>query len=156
MPTASPVWYFAYGSNMSHARMLQREVQYTQRLGGTLHGYRLVFNKVSRTYPGTAVANVTPDPAAHVEGVLYATNAAGLARLDECEGVANRHYERIELPIVSSDGTPRRAWVYIAYPARTHAGAQLPVLAQYLTYLLDGHDLLSPEYVARLQQTPTA
>lgn len=153
MPTPPPVWYFAYGSNMSVARMQERAVAYTQRVGGTLRGYRLVFNKVSRLYPGTAVANIAPAPAAHVEGVLYATNAAELATLDRYEGVNNGHYRRTELPISNSDGTTCSAWVYIAHPDKTRDG--LCPSASYLAYLLDGSDMLSPGYVAQLQQTPT-
>ena len=54
-------WYFAYGSNMDVARLLdgrlaRKGVAMGARIGGRLDGWELAFNKVGRAQKGSARA----------------------------------------------------------------------------------------------------
>ena len=46
------IYYFAYGSNMNHRRMIDRGVDYSKSELGILTGYKLVINKKSYKNPG--------------------------------------------------------------------------------------------------------
>ncbi|MDZ7686172.1 MAG: gamma-glutamylcyclotransferase family protein [Gammaproteobacteria bacterium] len=70
-------YYFAYGSNMNPERVEWREMPFVELHGGVLRDYRLVFNKRSAKYPGTASANVVASPDDRVEGALYPTAGRG-------------------------------------------------------------------------------
>lgn len=81
---------FAYGSNMSSAR-LQARLPDARRLGlARLPGYELRFHK--RGTDGSAKLDVVPAEAvsAQVLGVLYAVTTADKARLDAIEGSGYR------------------------------------------------------------------
>jgi len=81
---------FAYGSNMSSAR-LQARLPGARRLGlARLPGYELRFHK--RGADGSAKLDVVPAEAvsAQVLGVLYALTTAEKARLDAIEGPGYR------------------------------------------------------------------
>ncbi len=87
------IWYFAYGSNMNPARLvdgrLRREgVDLGRRIGGRLDGWRLTFDKSRRSPSGSGVGNIVPVPGGCVHGTLNEMPDAGLAVLDVWEGVA--------------------------------------------------------------------
>jgi gamma-glutamylcyclotransferase len=101
--------YFAYGSNMDPDQM-HRHVALADPLGpARLDGYRIAFS----LYPtgwGGGVANLEPDPAGHVWGLLWAMPDDGLEPLDTYEGHPT-FYRREELEVTGPDG-PVTAWTY--------------------------------------------
>ncbi len=104
---------FAYGSNMSSARLKAR-VPSARKLGrGALHQHRLRFHK--RGADGSAKANAfyTGDTADIVHGVLFEIDENELQDLDRAEP----GYERSSLNIdVVSGAGPSSADVYRAKP----------------------------------------
>ena len=97
--------YFAYGSNLVLARMRER-VPSAHPLGAArLSGMCLTLDK--RGSDGSGKANLTPDDAGHVWGVVYALDPEHWPLLDACEP----RYERIVVEVVLGD-EPVRAHTY--------------------------------------------
>jgi hypothetical protein len=147
-------WYFAYGSNMNVARLLdgrlaQQGVAMGARIGGRLDGWELAFNKVRVAQKGSGAGNILVAPGKVVHGTLNAMPDAGLDVLDVWEGVAGGHYERRTLPVVRADTGETIAYVALL------VGEGLRPTREYLGHLLAGRDLLPPEYGAWLEATPT-
>ena len=148
-------FYFAYGSNMSATQMADRMRhggRCWDRVWARLDGYGLAFNKRS-SYSGEGYANVVPDEAGVVEGVLYAINRAGLLALDRFEGVPT-NYVREVVRVTLADGRQVDAIVYVAVSSATADG--LKPGREYLSRMLAGRDLLSAEYAATLAATEVA
>ena len=104
----STVLYFAYGSNLSRARLGARLP--AAAIGtGRLAGHRLSFRKRSDV-DGSAKCDIEPAPADEVFGMLYRLAAADLPSLDAIEG----GYERDEVGIEGADGALVRAVTYRA------------------------------------------
>ena len=149
-------WYFAYGSNMSRARLDERlqpkGVTLGQRLGGRLDGWRLTFDKVARAPMGSGAGNIVLASGAVVHGSLNELPEAGFDVLDVFEGVAGGHYERRLVPVVRADtGETVEAVTYVAL----RVGEGLRPTRAYLAHLLAGRDLLPAAYWAVLSKTPT-
>jgi gamma-glutamylcyclotransferase len=144
--------YFSYGSNMALERITERCPGATARRRGILREWRLLFDKATNDWDGSAAANIEPAPGEVVEGVLYTLTAADLMRLDRYEGHP-RHYSRRILAVEEKDGERVAAWVYIATPDYRRNG--LRPRRDYVAWLLAGADLLSPEYRARLAAVET-
>lgn len=118
--------YFAYGSNMSRARMLER-VPGAESLGpGRLAGHALRVDK--RGADGSAKANLVVDAAEHTWGVLYRLPRAGATTLDGFE----LGYERIDV-VVEADGASRRAFSY-----RSQRRIDAPPRDWYVELMLEG------------------
>ena len=107
--------YFAYGSNLSSARM-QRRVPSAQSLGlARLNGYRLTTDKAGRD--GTGKANLRVAAESVVWGVVWQLEHHEWPLLDACE----RGYARIDVALAGA-----------APAAQTYLSRQLtddPVLA---------------------------
>ena len=150
-------WYFAYGSNMNPARLIDDRlkpegVAVIQRIGGRLDGWRLAFNKVARSPKGSGAGNIVVAPGETVHGTLNTIPRAGFDVLDVWEGVAGGHYERRTVPVVRADtGETIMALTYVAL--RVSEG--LRPTRDYLGHLLAGSDLLPADYWERLRATPT-
>ncbi|MDP1966560.1 MAG: gamma-glutamylcyclotransferase [Reyranella sp.] len=150
-------WYFAYGSNMSAARLFEGRlkpegVAWGDRLGGRLDGWRLTFDKQARTPLGAGAGNIVMADGGTVYGTLNALPPKGFDVLDIHEGVAGGHYERRTLPVVRADnGETVEALVYVALKVTTG----LRPTRAYLAFLLAGSDLLPADYLERLRATPT-
>ena len=143
--------YFAYGSNMSETKLrhrLQHNRSALMRRRAILRDHRLAFEKVSSTNPAVGYANVVAASGHHVEGIVVELDDDELAALDRIELVPD-HYDRAET--IVTDCTEDRevlAHVYTAQPSWIRPG--LKPLRSYLDGLMQGADLLSPEYVATL------
>jgi gamma-glutamylcyclotransferase len=154
---AGLTWYFAYGSNMNPARLLdgrlaQKGVSMGERIGGRLDGWQLAFNKIARDPAGAGAGNIVVAPGQIVHGTLNALPDAGFDVLDIWEGVAGGHYERRTLPIIRADtGEAVDAIAYVALKV----GDGLRPTREYLGHLLAGQDLLPATYWTWLQATPT-
>lgn len=143
------MYYFAYGSNMSSARLRQR-IPIMQIVGQAyLCGYTMRCTK--RGKDGTGKANLHPDPAGIVWGVLYQLTADALTLLDTFEP----NYAHLAV-------TVHTAPVLVTYPARTYISTHLLatpcVTREYHRYLIAGaHEHQLPAaYIAMLQAIPHA
>jgi len=137
--------YFAYGSNLSPARMRER-IAGAEALGAAqLAGFRLCLDKCGRD--GSGKANLREDADDAVWGVLYRIDASEWPRLDAFEP----GYERIAVSVVQQ-GSARAAHTY-----RSNALTQDPVpFAWYKRLLVEGareHDL-PVEWIRRLEALP--
>ena len=65
------IYYFAYGSNMSEKRMINRGLTPLSKQLGTLENYKFIINKKSYKNPNLGFANVMPSENDYVEGILY-------------------------------------------------------------------------------------
>jgi gamma-glutamylcyclotransferase len=150
-------WYFAYGSNMNPARLVdgrlkEKGVEMGARIAGRLEGWQLAFNKIARTPPGAGAGNILVKPGGVVHGTLNQMPDAGLAVLDVWEGVASGHYERRLLPVIRTDtGATVEAVAYVALKV----GEGLKPTREYLGHFLAGRDLLPADYWEMLRATPT-
>jgi gamma-glutamylcyclotransferase len=150
-------WYFAYGSNMSAARLFDERlapegVARGDRIAGHLAGWRLAFNKRVRTPPGAGAGNIVLAAEGIVHGTLNLLPPKGFEILDRHEGVAAGHYERRGVPVVRTDtGATVEAITYVALLV----GEDLRPTRTYLGHLLAGRDLLPADYCRELATTAT-
>ncbi|MFT3840783.1 MAG: gamma-glutamylcyclotransferase family protein [Myxococcaceae bacterium] len=144
--------YFAYGSNMSAARIRERCPSAASRGAGQLRGHSLRFHKRSRDGTGKANAFATNNADDAVFGVLFELSTEDLRQLDSFEG---RDYQRLEREVERPDGARGAAWVYVAKSEAIDE--QLKPSPAYLGHVLRGareHDLPG-EYRSRLWETPS-
>jgi len=129
-----PLWYFAYGSNMSPAIFTERRgIRPLAVRWGWLDGYRLCFDLPIGSGE-RACANITRDGSARVAGVLYAITAADAEHLDRTEGVPQGVYARVAVAVEVDGGERVPAFTYesaLRQPGRRPS-------ARYLGLLLDG------------------
>lgn len=146
------VYYFAYGSNMSSARLGAR-LSTSRSVGiGALPAHRLEFHLLSRS-DGSAKCDAFHTGRAEdvVHGVLFSFAAHELPVLDryESRGVA---YERVAVDILRPDGGHVQAYTYRALLAEP---GSLP-FDWYKEHVVRGaleHGLPS-SYVAALEAVP--
>ena len=144
--------YFAYGSNMSEKRMLDRNIDFKSREFGVLNDYRLVINKISYKDPNIGYANIVKDIGSVVEGALYDISDNSIDILDKYEGYP-KHYKRDKLKIITNDGVVD-AVVYVANDKWVSLN-DLKVTEEYKKFLMDGKDILSDYYILLLENINT-
>lgn len=97
-PPSGTAWYFAYGSNMETATFSgRRGIAFLRAVPARVSGWRLVLDKPGIVPVGHGFANIVPDDAALVLGVLYELRAVELDHLDLTEGVLIGNYRRVEV-----------------------------------------------------------
>jgi cation transport regulator ChaC len=146
-----PLYYFAYGSNMSRLR-LEARVACTVSPGiASLPGHRLAFHKVGRDGSAKCDAWQTDHPDDCVLGVLYRLDSDALATLDRIEG-RGAGYERQSLMVTDSAGLVVTAETYLA----TRIDMALRPFSWYREHVLRGAIAASlPEsYVAGIRSVP--
>lgn len=150
LPPASmpdPLWYFAYGGNMSERIFVERRrITPAETRIGQLRGYRLVFTVAGGMRPGvSAPANIVETPDATVQGVLYRLPLGQFARLDAGEG---RQYDYVWTE--AEDSTGNRLPV-VTYKVR-HAAPEGRPGRSYLNTIREAARQrgLPAEYVALL------
>ena len=134
--------YFAYGSNMSSARMHSRVPSARVHGIGCVAGFRLAFDKLGAD--GTGKANLVPDPGFLVWGVVWSFPDPEWATLDRFEpGYARREVE------VTCAGSSLRAQTYVATLLTDDPVAS----AQYKRLLAEGarEHGLPREHLARIE-----
>jgi hypothetical protein len=137
--------YFAYGSNLSPARMVGRIAEARSLGAARLAGFRLCLDK--RGGDGSGKANLREDPSESVWGALYSFDASEWLRLDGFEP----GYERIAVE-VEWQGTTRPAHTY-----RSRLLTPDPVpFAWYKRLIVDGAraQRLPEEWIRRLEALP--
>ncbi|PSJ44476.1 gamma-glutamylcyclotransferase [Zobellella endophytica] len=140
--------YFAYGSNMSLARLCAR-VPGARPLGRfRLAGHRLCFHKVGRDGSGKCDAAETGNPADGVHGVVFALPPGGKARLDEVEGRGQGYGDKW-VWVEDAGGRRWRAFTY--YATRRDPG--LRPYCWYLHHVLVGarEAALPADYIGALE-----
>jgi gamma-glutamylcyclotransferase len=79
------VFYFAYGSNLSHAQMKVRCRSSQFLTTGKVYDYKLIFSGFSPRW-NSSVANIIPAKGQFVIGAIYSLAEIDLRKLDELEG----------------------------------------------------------------------
>lgn len=140
------VVYFAYGSNMSTARLRERTPSCRPLGLATLPGYSLRFHKRSKDGSGKCNAFETGSADDAVIGVLFSFDPKERPKLDKAEGVGNG-YEHANVTVVNDEGRRRKVLTYVATPAYIDDG--LKPYDWYKDFVLAGareHELPN-EYV---------
>ncbi len=141
-------FYFAYGSNMSSARLRAR-IPGASSLGRAwLADRQLVFNKPSAD--GSGKANLSCQPGARSWGVVYRLAPADWTRLDDYEP----GYARVTCRVVRDGGRRLTAQTYVF----ESTGGEIQPFDWYLALLLAGareHDL-PRAYVETLRAVSTS
>lgn len=144
--TPTTFFNFAYGSNMSTARLRDR-VPSARVIGrGVLHCHQLVWHKVSKDGSGKCDVVASDAPNAVVHGVVFAIDQAEKATLDRAEGLGKGYEER--QVVVEVGDEPFVATMYYA----TRKDPTLKPYSWYRAHVLAGayeHEL-PPEYIAAL------
>jgi gamma-glutamylcyclotransferase len=120
--------YFAYGSNMSRARLAARIHAPEFVCVARFRGWRLVFNKPGRD--GSGKANLVPHEDAQAFGIIWRIAATDWPSLDAFEP----GYERHRVDVHDEGGALHGVHAYL-HPAR---GAALTPHAWYVEHLLEG------------------
>lgn len=135
--------YFAYGSNLSSARMRRRVPSASCAGVAQLRGYRLTTDKAGRD--GTGKANLRAQSDHSVWGVVWRLDVDEWQLLDACE----RGYERLEVALEGAVDA-----------AQTYASVQFtsdPVLAlEYKRLLVEGarEHALPSHWIDELEALP--
>jgi hypothetical protein len=149
-----PVVYFAYGSNMSTARLRQR-MPSCRPLGiATLPGHSLRFHKRSTDKSGKCNAFAGGNDSS-VIGVLFSFDPAERANLDKAEGVGSG-YEHAMVTVINEKGRRRKVLTYRATP--DYIDDSLRPYSWYKDFVLAGgrEHGLPPDYVAEYIQSVEA
>ncbi len=149
----SQLCYFAYGSNMSEARLRERLARFGEvlldRRPGIIHGYRLTFNKVSSQHDHIGFANIEPASDGEVEGTLNLMLPGALDALDSIELVPH-HYRRAAVRVRDvASGRLTAAFTYVANPEMVRPN--LRPTRDYLDHLLAAADVLPGAYLDRVR-----
>ncbi|MBN7798689.1 gamma-glutamylcyclotransferase family protein [Parahaliea mediterranea] len=147
-----PLFYFAYGSNMSAARLLARAPSARSRGRHYLPRHLLRFHKAGHDGSAKCDAWHTGNDGDRVWGVLYQLAATDKAVLDRIEGLG-AGYEIKDVTLTGTDGGIHRAFTYYA----TAIEAALLPFDWYLHHVLRGarEADLPADYLAALERIPT-
>ena len=143
--------YFAYGSNLSQARLHENCPSARLEAIARLPGYRLAFTRRSERWGG-GVADIRLDPAAEARGIVWRIDAAEGDALDRQEGVhaTPPRYRRIEVAVTTEAGEVLDCLAYQV--AEPQAGHIAPSAAYLETMLLGARAAGLPEaYIARIE-----
>ena len=138
------ILYFAYGSNMSAARMKQRLGWEASRRAATLRDFELVFDQVGFNAPAWSPANIRSEQGGLVEGMVYEVEEKDLKILDGYE----KYYQRLEVKVMEVKGKNLDAVTYLSKKSR----GEKPPTQEYLNFLLEGKSFLSREYFDKLSR----
>ena len=133
---------------MSAQRMHERLGWSPSRSGVILPDYEMVFNKHSND---GGKANIMYSPGDLVEGLLYSVNEEDLLILDKYEGVADKQYKRYDIEVQNHN---KNSIAAVAYKALNTGKVSAPT-EEYLSYILEGKEFLSPGYYTKLKSTET-
>jgi gamma-glutamylcyclotransferase len=103
------IFYFAYGSNLSLEQMTSRCPDHMLIGKAVLQGFRLDYT-LDDSYWKCGVADIIPEKAACVWGLLYQISAKDLVLLDDYEDVVN-DYRRFKVS-VKHNNVSTQAWTY--------------------------------------------
>lgn len=143
------IFYFAYGSNMSHQRLLARVPSAKKIDTGILDRHQLKFHKPGST-DNTAKCDVheTGNPEHFVHGVLFQISTKEKPELDRIEGIGDG-YEYKTVMVELNNGSVVEAFTYYA----THINSGLKPLCWYKEHVLRGarENALPEEYIQLIE-----
>jgi gamma-glutamylcyclotransferase (GGCT)/AIG2-like uncharacterized protein YtfP len=140
--------YFAYGSNMSLARLTQR-VPSAKRIGTyQLPGYDLRFHKAGKDNSGKCDAYYTGNSEDVVIGALYEMPESERPALDAAEGLGVHYNDKI-ITVLGQDGESLEAMMYYAIDINL----SVKPFCWYLNHVLIGaREINVPDnYLAKIQ-----
>lgn len=139
-----PELYFAYGSNLDERQMLERCPDSRRAFRARLRGHRLDFSHFSASRWQGGTADIVPDNAEIVWGLVYEMGDGDFAKLDRWEG----GYERVTLCVEDDAGIQHEVTSY----AVREKGSFRPHEV-YLGKILSAAERLGfpSEYVAELR-----
>ena len=143
------ILYFAYGSNMSAARMKQRLSWEAPRRATSLKDFQLVFDQAGFNDPSWSLANIRSEQGGLVEGIVYEVEEKDLKILDGYE----KYYQRLEVKVMAVQQEKLDAVTYLSKKSR----GEKPPTQEYFNFLLEGKSFLSREYfdeLSRIQVIP--
>ncbi len=143
--------YFAYGSNMSEKRMIDRGLIPSGKQVAYLDNYEFLINKRSYKDPKVGYANVAEKKDSVVEGILYEVRDKEIEMLDRFEGYPS-HYDRKILNLRLSNGVFVEGVVYIANFGWT-SPKQLKTTIEYKNFILEGKEWISENYYNFLNES---
>jgi cation transport regulator ChaC len=147
--SANHFYYFAYGSNMSTARLTAPDRAPSARALGTGYvvGRRLTFDKVGRDGTAKCDCELTGGEGDRIYGVLFDVQEDDRARLDLIEGLGIG-YDIAEVEVVTENGLVK-AWTYVA----TVKDSALRPYHWYKQHVLRGarDGGLPEEYIRRIE-----
>lgn len=168
-PQEAKTWYLAYGSNMSWEQVCVRIGPPYQRRPAKLLGYVLVANTVSIGHSNGGkfgYYNVEPvvlrekeaqglvkHPStmpSYVCGAAYEISQAQLEIMDTYERGYSRELHRCT-DLSDATATPLECWTYIAL----NTSEELLPSHEYQSRVLEGANILPPEYIECICATPT-
>jgi hypothetical protein len=144
--------YFAYGSNMSSAR-LHRRIPHMQKVTvASLPGYQLVFHKCGMDGSGKCHIQYTGVMRDRVYGVVYDICEDSRLLLDEFEGLG-RGYEIMSVRLIATGNRYVNAFTYYA----THLDDKLLPFDWYKQHVVLGaqEQNLPVEYIKRIKSIET-
>ena len=133
---------------MSAQRMNDRLGWSPSPSGAILNDYVMVFNKHSND---GGKANIMFSPGNIVEGILYSVNKEDMLILDKYEGVATEQYKRYDIKVRDNN---KKSILAVAYKA-LNTGKFFAPTEEYLYYILEGKEFISPGYYSKLVSTET-
>ena len=134
---------------MNPERVAERGLVTRDKMGATLSGFKMLFNKRSAGIPGVGHANIEYDRQCVVEGVLYELGSSQeILKMDPFER-APVNYGRERVSVETAVGE-RWAWTYFANEALLQDNL-LPE-REYLDHLLKGKLYLSDSYYNYLER----
>lgn len=147
--SVEPLWYFAFGANMSSRVLAARHVTPLSREVATLPDYRLVFQERGVPIVEPAFASIEPASGDRVHGVLLQLERAAFARIDSTEGPG---YRLLDVEVIGRSSGRVRA---TAYTSSRPVRGLLPS-RRYLELLCEGarENGLPDDYVRRLEAEP--
>lgn len=105
------MYYFAYGSNLSHKQMLERCPNSKPKYKATLPNYKLIFTGWSRKWRG-GTASIMRVAREKVVGGVYELTEKDLKLLDKHEGYPTVA-DRFNVVVFTDDNEPVEAVTYI-------------------------------------------
>ena len=127
------MYYFAYASNLSHKRMLERCPGSQPKFKARLPNYKLIFTGWSRKWRG-GVATIRRFGGGQVIGGVYEITERDLRRLDDHEGYP-AVYDRMNVMVIPEDGDPVEAVTYI----KREQSEETPPSQEYLAIIQQGY-----------------
>jgi len=144
--------YFAYGSNLSTARLIYRVPSATLVMTGRLDQHRLRFHKVGRDGSAKCDACFTGLSEDYVLGALYRIDPAHKKYLDQAEGLGNG-YEIKQVTVRPLSGDQVQAFTYYA----TKTAPDIKPFHWYREHVLCGarEHCFPEEYIRRIENVVT-
>lgn len=124
------MYYFAYGSNLSHKQMKERCPSSTFIEGALLKSYKRVFDGGDSKIWKSCTANLLPSKTGKVWGAIYDVSDADLQKLDAIEGDEEYFSEEVTVKTISGNVLPAKLYRSRSYNVCLPGSEYLAVMEQ--------------------------